>query len=292
MPDRHLSSAGKRVGLPSCMAVRTRARRLLRLAILSAVILLLCACAAPKGVAPVRETTDGPAGHPGYYIVKQGDTLYSIAWRYGYDYQQVARWNGIGAPYVIHKGQRLRLAPPLRSEVVAAPPAARGAPAHPPASQPTRKEAATGQTPRATALPATGAAVGGSAGATPPGQVRWQWPTEGVVLRSFNDKQPGRKGVAIGGRLGQPVRATAPGKVVYSGSGLIGYGQLIIIKHDARYLSAYGHGRKLLVKEGDEVAAGQVIAEMGTHGTDGAMLHFEIRDNGKPVDPLRLLPRR
>lgn len=98
--------------------------------------------------------------------------------------------------------------------------------------------------------------------------------------------------MAIAGRLGQPVRAAAPGKVVYSGSGLVGYGQLIIVKHDETYLSAYGFNRKLLVQEEDEVRGGQVIAEMGTNGTDGPMLHFEIRSNGKPVDPLRYLPPR
>jgi lipoprotein NlpD len=122
--------------------------------------------------------------------------------------------------------------------------------------------------------------------------MRWQWPTEGRVLRAFNPNHPGRKGVAIAGELGQPIRAAGPGKVVYSGSGLIGYGQLIIVKHNERFLSAYGHGRRLLVQEGDEVQAGQLIAEMGTNGTEGPVLHFEIRDNGRPVDPVGFLPKR
>lgn len=120
----------------------------------------------------------------------------------------------------------------------------------------------------------------------------WQWPTDGKVIRGFSANDPGKKGLDIGGKPGQSVRATAPGQVVYSGGGLIGYGQLIIIKHDKDYLSAYAHNRKLLVKEDDRVRGGQQIAELGSTGTDRPMLHFEIRHQGKPVDPLKLLPKR
>jgi len=118
---------------------------------------------------------------------------------------------------------------------------------------------------------------------------RWQWPTSGVVLRKY-DMASGSKGIDVGGELGQPVYAVSPGKVVYSGSALKGYGELIIVKHDDTYLSAYGHNRRRLVKEGDEVRAGQTIAELGIGPEQKPLLHFEIRENGKPVDPLAFLP--
>jgi lipoprotein NlpD len=122
--------------------------------------------------------------------------------------------------------------------------------------------------------------------------VRWQWPATGPILRRFDGDTSGKKGVLIGGAEDSPVRAAANGWVVYAGSGLVGYGRLIILKHNDIYLSAYGHNRNLLVKEGDEVRTGQVIAHMGSTGTNRTQLHFEIRRNGKPVDPLRYLPRR
>jgi lipoprotein NlpD len=120
----------------------------------------------------------------------------------------------------------------------------------------------------------------------------WRWPTKGQVVQEFARGDPLRKGVKVGGRIGQPVLAAEAGKVVYAGSGLIGYGRLIIIKHNKNYLSAYGHNRKLLVREGDTVSRGQQVAEVGKNGSGRAMLHFEIRRNGAPVDPLKLLPRR
>jgi lipoprotein NlpD len=121
---------------------------------------------------------------------------------------------------------------------------------------------------------------------------RWVWPTDGPLLRPFFPDNAGKKGIDIGGGLGQSVRAASEGKVVYSGSGLIGYGKLIIIKHNKTYLSAYAHNRRLLVKEGDYVRIGQRIAELGNTATEKPMLHFEIRRNGEPVDPLRYLPAR
>ena len=132
--------------------------------------------------------------------------------------------------------------------------------------------------------------TGKVAAAAPPS--RWLWPTDGEVIRKFSQDTAGKKGIAIGGRKGQPVVAAAGGEVVYSGSGLLGYGQLIIINHNKNYLSAYAHNSSLLVKEGDVVEAGQQIAKLGDTGTDRAMLHFEIRHNGRPVDPLKHLPAR
>lgn len=121
-------------------------------------------------------------------------------------------------------------------------------------------------------------------------ELSWKWPTQGQVTERFSSSDDTRKGIDISGRLGQPVIASAPGRVVYSGSGLRGYGQLIIIKHNERFLSAYAHNRKLLVKEGQAVSAGQSIAEMGSSGADEVKLHFEIRRDGKPIDPLAFLP--
>lgn len=248
--------------------------------------LLMAACAG-GGLAPVRESPEKSAGKPEYHVVRRGDTLYAIAWRYGYDYRQLAQWNGIRPPYVIYPGQRLRLG------------AGTGRPASPGAQPGGSSKPTVGKTARQTAPSRTEKPKDGSASrpvvSVPPNRsdrIVWQWPADGKIVRAFDSEQPGRKGVAIAGRLGQPVRAAAPGKVVYSGSGLVGYGQLIIVKHNETYLSAYGFNRKLLVQEEDEVRGGQVIAEMGTNGTDGPMLHFEIRSNGKPVDPLRYLPPR
>jgi lipoprotein NlpD len=123
-------------------------------------------------------------------------------------------------------------------------------------------------------------------------KLRWQWPTKGKVIQSFSSKDPNRKGIKLAGYAGEAVYASEAGKVVYSGSGLIGYGMLIIVKHNNDYLSAYGHNRKLLVKEGDQVKRGMRIAEMGKNGSGQAMLHFEIRRNGNPINPVALLPRR
>lgn len=128
--------------------------------------------------------------------------------------------------------------------------------------------------------------------ASPDAAIAWQWPASGPILRRFDGEASGKKGISIGGTHGNQVRAAAAGKVVYTGSGLVGYGRLIILKHNDTYLSAYGHNRDLFVQEGAEVRAGQVIADMGSSGTNRIQLHFEIRRNGKPVDPLRYLPRR
>ncbi|GAB4359341.1 MAG: peptidoglycan DD-metalloendopeptidase family protein [Gammaproteobacteria bacterium] len=211
-------------------------------------------------------------GHS-YYIVEEGDTLYSIAFQAGKDYRQIAAWNGIGWPYRIYPSQKLRLSPPPKS-----PPVNRRKPAPRKSSRSDRS--AGGSDTRREARIATSTSV------------RWQWPVYGPILNNYSKKGNGRNGMSIGGRLGEPVRAAAAGRVVYSGSGLRGYGKLIIIKHNDVYLSAYGHNRKLLVKEGETLQAGQVIAELGDTDADRPMLHFEIRRDGEPVDPRRLLPKR
>ena len=264
--------------------------------------LLLAACGPPPP-APVANRSSGAPPPPSIYTVRSGDTLYSIAWQYGVDHRQVAVWNGIGAPYTIYPGQRLSLRkpavpasrpPPTRPPTQASPkPApqpkpkvASAPPPAPPATKPVPSKPVTTsprQAPRTDpGAPKATRTVGG---------VAWRWPTSGRLYRTFNASDPTRKGVDIVGSEGQPVYAASGGKVVYSGNGLVGYGNLIIIKHNNTYLSAYGHNRELLVGEGDDVAPGQLIAKMGRVDNDRAMLHFEIRRQGKPVDPLRLLPK-
>lgn len=223
-------------------------------------------------------------GAQSYYIVAEGDTLYSIAFQAGKDYRQVAKWNGIRWPYRIYPDQRLRLTPSDAKPTVAAR-----------AADPRQRQGSTARSSinrrsvnLKKAKPVSRAATSGRSRKA----ISWQWPVQGPVLSRYANGAPGRKGLDIAGKFGQPVRATADGRVVYSGSGLRGYGKLIIIKHDDVYLSAYGHNRKLLVKEGETLRAGQVIAELGDTGTDRPKLHFEIRRNGEPVDPQKLLPRR
>lgn len=199
----------------------------------------------------------------GFHVVRAGETLYSIAWGAGLDYQTLARWNHISAPYVIRAGQRLSLAPSAqdRSKNTAA----------------TEKKTLKSK-PKSTTL------------AKRSSQNGWTWPVKGPILKRFSTKS-GNKGIDIGGENGRGVRAAAGGKVVYAGSGLRGYGKLIIVKHDEVYLSAYAHNSKLLVEDGTAVSKGQQIALMGDTGTDRVKLHFEIRQRGKPVNPLNYLPK-
>ena len=216
-----------------------------------------------------------PAGKPGRvtrHTVSRGDTLYSIAWRHGHDYKNLAAWNRIKPPFTIYPGQVIWLIPTRKPGAVPPPAVAKQPP-----RQPARPVAAT---PKATSpKPAAMAA----------GRVRWQWPARGRLLESST--LIAKKGISISGRAGQKIVAAATGQVVYSGSGLRGYGNLIIIKHDHTYLSAYAHNRELVVKEGETVKAGQQISTMGVDSKGAPVLHFEIRKNGKPIDPLGQLPR-
>lgn len=207
----------------------------------------------------------------GYHRVEKGDTLYSIAWKYGLDYRRVAEWNGISKPYVIYPGQQLRLRADTKSR-------------RQPATSPATDTSPTRQTQKSTDSPPA------SKSRSPFGSetVKWQWPTKGQLVRL--DTPIARKGISITGRQGQSVNAAAGGRVVYSGSGLLGYGKLIIIKHSDIYLSAYAHNDTINVKEGDHVTVGQKIATMGLGNNGKPVLHFEIRKDGKPVSPLSHLP--
>jgi lipoprotein NlpD len=218
-------------------------------------------------------------------MVIPGDTLYSIAWRYDLNYHLLAIWNRIKPPlYRIYPGQRLRLRPPSAPvRVVKQPIPKTSVKAIP------RPQAVT---PRV-APPPTPITKGPAQPVERGLKLKWRWPTQGRVVQTFSDKDASRNGIQLRGVSGQPILAAEKGKVVYSGSGLVGYGNLIIIKHNNTFLSAYGYNKKLLVKEGDEVARGERIAEMGSpRNGEEPSLHFEIRKSGKPVNPLPLLPRR
>ncbi len=219
------------------------------------------------------------AGTDGIYVVKPGDTLSSIARRHGTGYKQLASINGIPLPYNIRVGQRLRLIPWAGAEVVVPPSPAAGKVTLGTAAA--KAKTKTVEQP----VPAKTAEVIKFDG-------KWQWPTRGRLLRGHRPNEPGKKGVYIGGHNGQPVKAAAGGKVVYVGSGLVGYGRLIIISHNKNLLSTYGHNSELLVAEGEYVKAGQVIAKMGSSSTGRNELYFEIRKDGKPVNPSDYLPEK
>jgi len=207
---------------------------------------------------------------PGWYTVKPSDTLYSIAWRYGLDYKQIAQWNGISINEPIFPGQRLQLIRPADDRV---------------ATQKPSTETAS------TAVPRSEPSTAADSDVDMRDPQAWLWPTDGKPLNTFSASELDRRGIDIAGNTGQPVQAVADGRVVYSGNGLAGYGNLIIIKHSDTFLSAYAYCQERLVQEGASVKAGDPVAKMGRHGNQ-AKLHFEIRRNGKPVDPMKYLPDR
>ncbi|HEX5755823.1 MAG TPA: peptidoglycan DD-metalloendopeptidase family protein [Arenimonas sp.] len=264
-----------------------------------ALLLILCALLLACGQSRIvkREYPGEPRrGAPvqvidGAYKVRKGDTLYGIAFRHGLDYRDVANWNRIGAPYTIYPGQVLRLQPSTRTAQRPAPPARQPtAPNRPVTTMPAPSKPPAKPSPASPSKPAPAAPAASPVPTVAPG--RWQWPTLGQVIARYVAGDPTQQGIAIAGKSGQPVQAAADGVVVYSGTGLVGYGEVIIVKHSDEWLSAYGHNRRRLVAEGEAVKSGQTIAELGRSGTSRDMLHFEIRRNGKPVDPLTLLPSR
>ncbi len=230
------------------------------------VLLLLAGCAGALNMKGYN------GRRPAAYTVDQGDTLYSIAWHYGLDYHTVAMWNGIKPPYTIYPGQRIRLYPSHGRRRVAS-----SEPQQPPAQSAAGSDSGTTET-----QPSTPASTG---------PIHWRWPGQGKPQATFGGNGIAGKGIVINGQLGEPVVAAAAGTVVYSGNALVGYGRLIIIKHNDAWLSAYGHNQRLLVQEGEQVKAGQEIATMGIGSNEKPALYFEIRRDGKPVNPLHYLPK-
>lgn len=253
--------------------------------------------------APVEATKPLPgaenAGKPGYYTVKTGDTLIRIGLENGQNWKDLVKWNTIENPNIIEVGQVLRVLPPgvdpnaasskpittARVETRPLDPKAAASAASGAASAPTPVVAAATPTPAPAASPppAPIAREGDD-------DVNWAWPAAGSVVAPFDEGKV--KGLVFAGKAGDPVLAAADGRVVYAGSGLRGYGNLVILKHNNTYLTAYAHNQALLVKEDQSVRRGQKIAEMGSTDADGVKLHFEIRRQGKPIDPARLLPPR
>ncbi len=239
--------------------------------------------AATPAPAPMAGATE-----PGTYVVQRGDTLAKIAMEHGVGWRDLARWNQIDNPNLIEPGQVLRVTPPDGAGRAVA-----SRPLVPLASQRT-SPAASPSSPAANPAPAQPVAPATASGTSAAPAIddapAFLWPAQGNLLAGFDEAR--NKGLDIGGKPGDPVLAAADGRVVYAGSGLRGYGNLIIVKHNNTYLTAYAHNQSLLVKEDQEVRRGQKIAEMGNSDADQVKLHFEIRRQGKPVDPARLLPPR
>lgn len=275
---------------------------------LASAVLVMAACGTQRpapvversGAPPTRSdvpvaASASPKAVDGTYMVQRGDTLYSIAQRHGVDVRELARWNGISDTSVLAVGQALRLTPPAGVATVTpvAPagstevrplPAPGGAVAPPPAVAAVPPAAATPAVPPAAATPEP------AKPAPVESAVHWQWPAPGKVIETFEETR--NKGIDIAGNEGDPVLAAADGEVVYVGSALRGYGNLVIVKHNEEFITAYAHNRQVLVKQGQAVKRGQRIAEFGRSDADRTKLHFEVRRQGKPVDPLRYLPTR
>jgi len=281
---------------------------------LAMAMLLLAGCASPRHHAPVEERVgvvrSAPgvaagtapavaasdsgkplpgaenAGKPGFYTVKPGDTLIRIGLENGQNWKDLVKWNNLENPNLIETGQVLRVVAPGTDTMGVA-------------TKPVTQ--ARVETRALDARPGAVAASGVPTGATPPSvvsaaprdgddDINWMWPANGPVATSFDENRS--KGLAITGKPGDPVFAAADGRVVYAGSGLRGYGNLVILKHNNTYLTAYAHNQTLLVKEDQAVRRGQKIAEMGATDAERVQLHFEIRKLGKPIDPAKLLPPR
>ena len=244
---------------------------LLRYFLAVGLLLSLSGCSHDPSSVQVRELRTPPKVTSGSHIVRQGETLFSIAWMYSRDYKDLAARNRIRSPYTIYPGQHIdlsshRLSASSRRQL--------------------KSSSSKGNViKKATVNQSRPSLVSNRS-------IRWRWPVGGKIVQGFSGARGLNKGIDIRGKTGEPVKAAAAGDIVYAGSELAGYGKLIIMKHNNSYLSAYAHNKELHVREGDSVKAGQKIAEIGSTGTTEPKLHFEIRRNGKPVDPIRFLPKR
>ena len=249
------------------------------------------ATATPTPVAPVKPLPGAEnVGKVGYYTVKPKDTLIGIGLETGQSHKDIARWNSLENPNRIEIGQVLRVTPPVADGVAAAKPVVSGAVTATPIVAGSSKPASPMVPASAPPSNASSAPVVNAITAPVEDEISWIWPSNGTVLAGFDEVK--NKGLDIGGATGDAVLASADGKVVYAGAGLRGYGNLIILKHNQVYLTAYAHNQSLLVKEDQSVKKGQKIAEMGNSDADRVKLHFEVRRQGKPVDPAKYLPSR
>jgi lipoprotein NlpD len=275
---------------------------------LAVAVLLAAGCASrSNGNAPVEDRGTGQsrqlpgvdvkqlpgfenAGKPGYYSVKPGDTMIRIGLENGQNWRDIVRWNGLENPNLIEVGQVLRVLPPVVESAVAV-----TRPVSPGAATAAASAALGPAKPASAALGAAPAPVPAPASPVSPASngdedVAWIWPVQGALIAGFDEAK--NKGLDIAGKSGDAVMASADGRVVYAGAGLRGYGNLVILKHNNTFLTAYAHNQKLFVKEDQTVKKGQKIAEMGNSDADRVKLHFEIRRQGKPVDPAKYLPGR
>ncbi len=254
--------------------------------------LLLSAC----GSTPVTTSDASKSGAQHqqygakYHRVRKGDTLYAVSWKVGVDYKTLARWNGLKAPFTIYPGQKLRLTPPKGKKKttrtatnVKSKPATRAKPAPKPVVSSSKIKPVAKTSTASTASTKKTSTAGNAS-------LKWMWPVKGKLVGTYSSKDPSRDGIKIAGNRGEKIVAAEAGQVVYVGSGLVGYGRLIIVKHNNKFLSAYGHNSRLLVKEGSVVKKGMHIADMGVAHSGQAQLHFEIRKYGKPVNPISYLP--
>ena len=267
-----------------------------KLIISTALVLFMAGCASKPVVNPTQSRL---IVVPQYYTVKQGDTLSQIASRYGLDYREIARLNNIDSNYTIYTNQSLRMhqggkdAPRIQVRTAAVPvtpaiyaqkmPAQQPATIRPQPNAPVRAVPQVSSTTPPPILPNTPTTL--------PSGLNWRWPAQGAIISQFNLAQD-IKGIRIGGRQGDPIYAAADGEVVYASDRLTEYGNLVLIRHINGYVTAYAHNNTIVVKENDRVKAGQKIAEMGSSGTNQTMLEFQVRFNGKPINPVGLLPAR
>ncbi|MDX8385819.1 MAG: peptidoglycan DD-metalloendopeptidase family protein [Gallionella sp.] len=259
-----------------------------------------------RGVSGQTASTGEKDWRPQVYVVQKGDTMYGIAFNYGFDYHELSELNGIKDPSVISVGQKIRLFPgQTTSDGIAIKPIKNLLKGQPKLVKYRYSEKALAMADKIQDIASPVVATIASADKSKPkivkqapvknvntgndANLKWAMPAKGKIIAKFS-AAANRKGIDISGTLGQPVHASAPGKVVYSGSGLRGYGKLVIIKHNSTFLSAYAHNNQILVKEGEKISQGQKIAEMGSTDADRVKLHFEIRRLGKPVDPFKYIP--
>lgn len=298
-------------------------KQLPRLALLTLAFGLVAGCSSVTRDAPVIDRTANASSsnqaraaranepkpdQPGTYTVRRGDTLLRIALDHGQSYRDLVTWNNLADPDDIKVGQVLRVHGPERERVASTTGVQTQPVPMPPPSTPPRKVAPRadkkpysetavadaqkndGRVEPVVANPAPAIAAGSTVTATDDDKLSWMWPSDGKIIATFDEGK--NKGIDIAGKPGQHVMAAGAGKVMYAGAGIRGYGNLVIVKHSNNLLSAYAHNRAIVVKEGQNVSKGQVIAEMGDTDTDSVKLHFEIRQQGKPVDPTKFLPSR